>query len=664
MMKTRQQVRFAGWGYNVSGVLALLCGIAAFSPETVVADTTTVVTGASEDVAVQKLYDVSKLVWETNETDPPIGDPNAKKGGTFRTYDTSYPLTFRLVGPNSNDSFAGWNRKFTMDFPLVIRHPTTDNYIPWMATHWSVQDDHKTVFYKLERDAVWSDGRPITAHDYVFTWEMMRSPKIVDPYYNDYFTTHYASVEAIDDYTLKVVGAHDSWRPLEDFGLWAMPRHTNVLDDEWVTRNNLTPLVTQGPYTLTEQVSGQYVTFTRQKNWWGENKRYFQGMFNPDHIRIQTISDQNRAFDFFQKGEIDFYTITSAKRWATEMDFPALKNGWVHRKRLFIDFPQGIYGMAMNLEKPVFQNKDYRKALQYLFDFDELNNKMMFGAYYRQISAFTGSEYSNRDLVPYGFDPVKGREHLRKAGFTKRGRDGIFVDEHGRRAAFTFTYGSKSLEKHFTVIKQKYRRLGVDMVLQLLEPGTAFERGLERQFEMTLMSRTTNFYPSPHQYYASVFKKSRNNNNVWYYGTAYTDSLIDVFRYDMDRENRLQAMFELDAILQDEAFYIPFWSSPFIRFVYWDKVQWPEFYMPKRTEQYLDWMTFWIDEEREARLKEAMSSGASIGEDTEVDVDPYGVKANLDAKTGRSNSVLAPGADDQSAQPAAVPATPAAAGSN
>ena len=116
------------------------------------------------------------IVWETNNDDPPIGSPHALRGGTFRVGMDSYPLTLRLMGPNSNDAFASWNRLFTLSFTLVARHPVTDRFIPMMATHWSVQSDQRTIFFRLDPDARFSDGKPVTADDYVFTLEMMRSP--------------------------------------------------------------------------------------------------------------------------------------------------------------------------------------------------------------------------------------------------------------------------------------------------------------------------------------------------------------------------------------------------------------------------------------------------------------------------------------------------------
>lgn len=576
--------------------------------------------------------DLSNIEWTTNLDDPPIGDPAAKKGGTFYTSMRAYPLTLRLVGPNANDGFAAWKRAYTMRLGLVSRHPTTDNYIPEMATHWSVQPDQKTIYYKLDPDARWSDGQPITADDYVHTYNMLLSENIVDPFYNQYARDYFEEVVALEPHVLKVVGKFESWRPLDMFSLFATPKHAVTLEEGFPERYNDAILPVQGPYVITAREPGQYVEFERLEDWWGYGKRYFTGMYNVDKIHVRVIDDNDRAFDFFKKGELSYYIVNTAKKWAEEMEFDAVKKGWAHRKRLFVDYPDGKYGFSMNLEKPIFQNKDFRKAVQYLFNFDEINEKLMYNAYYRMISVFTGTEYANPDLIPYGFDPRKAREHLSAAGFTKRGEDGILVKEDGTRASFTLSYGTKGLERHMTVVKQTFQRFGVEMNLRLLEPGTNFRNSLEREYEMTIIGWTTGLFPSPHAYFGSVYTETKNNNNTWAFGTAYTDSLIDVYRYDTDKQRRLTAMHELDAIIQDEAFYVPFFHGPFLRFLYWDHVQFPDFFYPKRTDQQItDWQVWWIDEEREARLKEAMANGTSLGEDTVVDVDPYNVKDRIEA---------------------------------
>lgn len=96
------------------------------------------------------------IVWETNGDDPMIGSPDAIRGSTLNYFIGAYPLTFRLMGPNSNDFFAAWNGAFAQ-LGLVGRHPVTDNFIPVMATHWSVQDDQRTIYFRLDPDARFSD---------------------------------------------------------------------------------------------------------------------------------------------------------------------------------------------------------------------------------------------------------------------------------------------------------------------------------------------------------------------------------------------------------------------------------------------------------------------------------------------------------------------------
>jgi microcin C transport system substrate-binding protein len=589
------------------------------------------------------------IVWVTNNDDPLIGSPDAIRGAAFNYMLGAYPLTFRLMGPNSNDAFAGWNRAFTMAFGLVGRHPVTDNFIPLMATHWSVQEDQRTTYFRLAPDARFSDGEPVTADDYVFTWRMLQSEHIVDPFYNSYAEQYYESVDKIDDYTLRIVGTRPSWRPLPDYaGLWPTPSHAVVLDEDWVTRTTNEYQVVVGPYVVSEVARGESVTFERLEDWWGDGKRYFIGQYNFDRIHLRVIQPE-RALDYLRLGELDLILENTARNWNEEYTFEAVRNGWLRRARVFVENPSGVYGLHMNLEAPIFRNKDFRKAVQYLFNFERLNRNLMYDEYFRQISFFEGTEYSNPKLEPYVFDPILAREYLERAGyrrpdnirsggffeslwnvlsgliFSRSDSDAILVNERGEKASFTVIYGQQGLGRHLTVIQQEYRRAGVDMRLQLLEPGTAFERGLERKYEMTLTGRTAGLYPAPRQYLHTEFQRETNNNNIWGFGTEEVDDLIRTYEEDLDFDARLDAVHRIDEIVSEEAFYVPFWMAPYIRIVHWDYLQFPKFYLPRRTQSITDWMVYWIDPERRARLEEVMASGEALPVDEEIDKDFYGV---------------------------------------
>ena len=602
-------------------------------------------TTATEPVTLPK-----DIIWETDNDEPLIGSEKAMRGGRFNVAIGAYPLTFRLMGPNNNDFFANWNRQFTMAFTLVSMHPVTDKFIPMMATHWSVQKDQKTIYFKLDPDAKFSDGHPVTADDYVFTWKMMQSKFIVDPFYNSYAERYFQSVDKIDDHTLRVVGTRPSWRPLVDYGaLFPTPAHATVLDDTWVERTTNQFQVAVGPYVVSQVERGQSVTFKRVPNWWGDKKRYFIGQFNFDEIQLKVISPE-RELDYLRLGELDMMQEATARSWNENYTFPAVTNGWLRRARIFVDLPSGISGLHMNLEAPIFQNKEFRTALQYLFNFERLNRNLMYDSYFRKISFFDGTEFANPDIQSYAFSSEKAREHLEKAGyrrpdtignrnlltqirnaaygliFTRTDTDDILVNDKGEKASFTLTYAAKGLERHLTVMQQDFRRAGIDVRLQLLEPGTAFQRARERKFEMVNLGMTSGLFPEPRQFLHTESKNAKNNNDFWGFGTPEVDELIKTYEENLDADTRRAAMRKIDRIVHDEAFYIPFWDAPYLRLVFWDYVQFPEFYLPKRTQQYLDWMVYWVDPAKKAALEDAMKAGKAYEADTELDKDFYKVR--------------------------------------
>ncbi|WP_337236875.1 ABC transporter substrate-binding protein, partial [Salmonella enterica] len=89
---------------------------------------------------------------------------------------------------------------FLDDVPaLVAKHPDTLQWIPQLANEWAFAGDNKTVYFKLNAQAKWSDGEPVTADDFVFMLKFYRSPDIVAPWYNEYYTTVIDDVIKIDE---------------------------------------------------------------------------------------------------------------------------------------------------------------------------------------------------------------------------------------------------------------------------------------------------------------------------------------------------------------------------------------------------------------------------------------------------------------------------------
>ena len=142
------------------------------------------------------------LKWENGIDQPIFADPSAKKGGVYHSYIVSFPQTFRQIGPSSNSSFRSELDGNTLG--LTDIHPVTGKLYPVLAKEWAIGKDKRTVYYKIDPDARWSDGVPVTADDFVYYIQLRRSAGIVDAWYNDYYAKQIEEVLKFDDYTIAI----------------------------------------------------------------------------------------------------------------------------------------------------------------------------------------------------------------------------------------------------------------------------------------------------------------------------------------------------------------------------------------------------------------------------------------------------------------------------
>jgi hypothetical protein len=142
------------------------------------------------------------LNWQNGADQKPFADPNAKQGGTWNTFITTFPQTLRQRGMNANTSFRAYLQ--INDLTQLDVHPETEKFFPALAREWAIGPEKRTVYYRLDPDARWSDGVPVTADDYVCMLRLYRAPGIVDPWTNNYFTEQIEEVLKFDDHTIAI----------------------------------------------------------------------------------------------------------------------------------------------------------------------------------------------------------------------------------------------------------------------------------------------------------------------------------------------------------------------------------------------------------------------------------------------------------------------------
>lgn len=562
------------------------------------------------------------LEWLTNDSDPVFASPDAKRGGTMRSYMQGFPLTLRLYGPDSNsDDFVSYKRAGFLS--LLQLHPNTLNWLPSLATHWAFGADGKTVYYKLNPNARWSDGVPVTADDYLFNRDLQISEHTVYPYGQNYFTTIIVAVRKHDDYTISVEGAvpKPQNEMLWEYSASPSPRHFHKLDPSWVTDYDWRIEPNTGPYQISRLEKGRYIELERVDNWWGDDLKYYENRFNVDSIRLDVIRDTNVAYEYFLRGELDrFLFETNPARWHDKAQGEIFEKGYAGRIEFHNDVPRYARGLWLNLDDPLLADRNVRLGLAHSLNLDRVISNVFRGDYSRLNSAYQGYywNYTNPNVKALPFDLAKASEYFDAAGWTQRGPDAIRIKQ-GQRLAVTISYGTDEHTPWLIVLREEARKAGIELNLQLLDPATWGRQLQEKKHQIIVMSLSRGLTPSFWQAHHSDNAHKPNTNNVTNTDNPELDLLIEEYDQTSELEGRVSLAHEIQQIVADEASFLPLYTPTYVRETFWRWMKLPEWHSVRTVDDLNGGVfdpvglgLFWIDEDEKAATLEARASGRTF----------------------------------------------------
>ena len=566
------------------------------------------------------------LQWQTNDTDPTFADPNAKRGGRFRTFMMSFPATLRMVGPDANGGFSSYLRGNSMT--LVGMHPNTLNPIPGLATHWAFDPDAKTMYFKLDPDARWSDGVPVTADDYVFTLEFFRSKFIVDPWSNNYYHEVITNIVKFDDYTIGVYGARV--RPqkelLYELTLAPVAKHFHKLDEHWVEDYNWKIEPNTGPYEIVDLRKGKYIEFKRKPDWWGTNKRYFKNRFNPDYVLIKVIRDFNVAYQYFTKGELDSFPLMLQRMWYKKANGPVYDNGYIGKIKFFNDTPQSLMGLFLNEDDPILHDHNVRLGISYSMNFEKLIKTVLRGDFERLNTLNDGyGDYTNRAIKAREFDLRKAEYYFNLAGWTERGSDGIRI-KNGQRLSLNVNYSSAESTPRLLILKQEAANAGLELTLQLLDGTASFKQVLEKKHQIAWLAFGSGGGAAPTMYWEffhSVNAHKPQTNNICNVDDPTIDKKIDAYQAATNLSERIHLAHEIEQLVYDNGAFIPGYTASYSRQAFWRWLKLPPGRGTRSSDDLFDPFggnviadtfggsggLFWIDEDEKAKVQKARILG-------------------------------------------------------
>ncbi len=560
--------------------------------------------------------------WITNETDKVFASPDAKKGGTFRGSMSTFPLTIRSVGPDSNSGMIGALR--ANQILLVYRHPNTENRLPGLATHWAYDDDGKTMYFKLNQKARWSDGHPVTADDFLFGLEFMRSKHIVAPWYNNFYNEDFDKVIKYNDHTIAVVMR----KPMPELvhfleSLMPQPKHYyKELTKDFVRKYNWKVVPNTGPYQISDINRGKSITWSRKKNWWGKDMKYYKGRFNVDKIVYTVIRDHTTVFEYFKKNKLDAFGLTLPSYWHQKAkDLDIYNKGYIKKSWMYTDSPEPARGLFLNQDKEIFKDKNVRYAFAHAMNMDKMIKGLLRGDYRRLHSVTTGyGRYTNLDARARPFDLDKVSTLMQQSGW-QRGEDGIWK-KGDLKYSVTVLYVYDVHTDRLVLLKEEAKKAGIELKLKKMDGAAAFKMMLEKKHEVAWMGWGAQERPQYWGLFHSENAHKKQTNNITNTDDPELDSLIERYDASLSVDERVETAKMIQKKIWEIGAYIPTYKVGYFRVAFWRWWKFPKVPVTRFSGGLFDTYKigiFWMDQEEKKRTLAAMKSGDVFEPETIID---------------------------------------------
>lgn len=463
-------------------------------------------------------------------------------GGEFRAGAAQDAVSFHPFKETDTASFSYIDLVYLM--PLLRYEAESMELEPFAAESFEMSEDNLTVTYTLKSDLAWSDGEPLTANDYAWTFSQAVMEENAWPRLGSY-EPFVESVEATDDVTLVVTLKQAIATGLEKatFGTqYVLPQHIwegKDWNDPEANSEIMKPSVACGPFTVTEWKKDQYATFAA-------NDSFFLGRPNFDTYTVQLFGNNNIAMEALGSGQINQFG-PGAEDWEDVL-------GNENLAALDWDSPNNatMY-LGFNTRLPIFAEKEVRQALNFAFDKELITSELTYGLGTRATGMYLPTSWVyNPDVELYLYDVDRANQILDDAGWEK-GDDGVRAKD-GNRLAFQFIYGPNNdpvREQIATVCQEMWGEVGAEVEVLGMEWGAYLSLTREGPYDWGC--------------FLNMYIPSIDPDIIWFKreaGDAYNRSgfqneeifsLYEEGLKEFDREKRKEIYMRIQDILADES---------------------------------------------------------------------------------------------------------------
>ncbi len=429
-----------------------------------------------------------------------------------------------------------------------------------------ISNEGKTITIKLNPDAKWSDGTPLTSADFVFTYEMIISEQNTSQStypYADYVT----SVEAPDDYTL-VVNFNEPFAAwLTSIFTYVLPKHVlepvfqadgNLDNADW----NRNPTVGSGPFVFAEWESGSHLRFVKNENWFGSPAKI-------DEVFIRIVPDDAAQIAAIKAGDSDigvFLSYSDIEDIESSGAATVVAVGSGYNEGWFLN-------VSPETAHPAMTDANVRRAVALATNREQITQDLLLGRTQPAATFWdTTPPYGNPDLQPYPYDLAEANRLLDEAGWVDSNGDGT-RDKDGVELVLRYITNDRQLRKDVqAVVQQMWAEAGIgselvnhssDIYWNSYADGGPQALG---EYDIAEYSSVGSF-PDPEassNWLCDQIPSSDNPEGANWQGycNEEMDSLLTQQATTVDPQARIDLYYQIAQLMYDDVIWVGMWQDP------------------------------------------------------------------------------------------------------
>lgn len=535
----------------------------------------------------------------------PLASEDAYSGGNISAFSGQYPKSLNYLLDNNSFTAQAF---YSMYETLLETDAITAEYRPGLAKQWSIADDRKTFTFRIDEHARWSDGKPITAEDVLWTYDTIMNTNYLTGVHKVPLESFHRP-EVLESNVVRFTAREVHWRNLGGAGSFTiLPKH--ALEGKNFNKVHFEFPVVSGPYKIGKIKEGVFIQMQRREDWWARRYKRNAHVYNFETITHRFYAERENAYEAFKDGILDVFPIYTARIWVKDAVGEKFDKNWIVKQRVENFSPIGFQGFAMNTRRWPFNDTATRQAMSHLINRDSMNKTLMYNQYFLHRSYFEdlySSQHPCKNAF-YAFDKEKARALLKQSGWKANPETGI-LEKEGKPFAFKFLTRNPSSDKFLAIYAEDLKDVGISFTIEKKD-WAGWVKDMDKfNFDMTWSAWGASLRKDPEGMWSSKEAERLSGNNITGFKNARVDEIIAQQKSMFDISARHELVREIDGILAKDAPYALLWNISATRLVYWNKFGTPPTVLSKFGNERDAFSLWWDDEDASAELEDAMESG-------------------------------------------------------